>query len=104
VRSAAPAGLRFEGRYRPSGAQYLAEPGSLEHALTERYCLYARSPRGALYRTDIHHHPWPLQPAEAELRVNELGDPHGLAFEGAPALMHFSRRLDVVAWGLERIA
>jgi uncharacterized protein YqjF (DUF2071 family) len=104
VRSAAPAGLRFEGRYRPSGAPYMAEPGTLEHALTERYCLYARSPRGALFRTDIHHRPWPLQPAEAEVRVNELGRPHNLLFEGAPPLVHFSRRLDVVAWGLERIA
>jgi uncharacterized protein YqjF (DUF2071 family) len=102
-RLAAPAGLRFEARYRPSGQPYRSAPGSLEHFLTERYCLYARSPRGRLYRAEIHHRPWPLQPAEAEFAVNELGDPHGLRFEGPP-LLHFSQRLDVVVWGLEAIA
>ena len=49
-RLAAPLELRFEARYRPTSEPYRAEPGSLEHALTERYCLYARSPRGDLYR------------------------------------------------------
>lgn len=104
VRSAAPAGLRFEASYRPVGPPIRAEPGSLEHFLTERYCLYAQAPNGALYRTDIHHAPWPLRAAEATVRVNELGDPHGLAFEGPPAQLHHAARLDVVAWGLERIA
>ena len=38
----------FSGSYRPTGAVFHAEPGSLEWFLMDRYCLYAtdaRSPR-----------------------------------------------------------
>src|SRR5205085_2863099 len=31
----------FSGRYRPRGPVFAAAPGSLEHFLAERYCLYA---------------------------------------------------------------
>ena len=102
-RVAAP-GTRFEARYRPSSEPYRAEPGGLEHFLTERYCLYARSARGSLYRADIHHRPWPLQRAEAHVELNELSEPYGFTLEGAPALLHYAQRLDVVVWGLEAIA
>lgn len=102
-RVAAP-GTTFEARYRPTYEPYRAEPGGLEHFLTERYCLYARSARGSLYRADIHHRPWPLQPAEAHIEQNELGEPHGFRLEGVPTLLHYAQRLDVVVWGLEPIA
>jgi uncharacterized protein YqjF (DUF2071 family) len=70
---------------------------TLEHFLTERYCLYALD-RGRVRRADIHHPPWPLQPAEAELRRNTMPPP-GIELEGEP-LLHFSRRQDVVIWPL----
>lgn len=89
---------RFAAQYAPSGEPYRSTPGSLEHWLTERYCLYARSPRGRLYRAEVHHEPWPLQPAEARIDDNVLTQPHGFELPGAPALLHFSRRLDVVVW------
>jgi uncharacterized protein YqjF (DUF2071 family) len=104
LRRAEPAGLAFVGSYAPTGPVYQATHGSLEHWLTERYCLYARSPRGELLRAEVHHHPWPLQPAEAEIERNELLAPHGLSVEGAPALLHFSRHLDVAIWPLEPVA
>src|SRR5439155_18401015 len=31
----------FSGRYRPTGAASRSTPGTLDHFLTERYCLYA---------------------------------------------------------------
>ncbi|HET8874378.1 MAG TPA: DUF2071 domain-containing protein, partial [Gaiellaceae bacterium] len=34
-------GRAFSGSYGPAGAPFEAEPGSLEHFLAERYCLYA---------------------------------------------------------------
>ncbi len=88
----------FRARYRPTSAPYQASCGTLEHWLTERYCLYARSPLGRLYRTDIHHQPWPLQRAEAEIVRNDLFGDHFEAPQGPPALLHFARRLDVVVW------
>jgi uncharacterized protein YqjF (DUF2071 family) len=94
---------RFEGSYRPASDVYAASPGSLEHRLTERYCLYARDRAGFLWRNEVHHFPWPLQKAEAEFRVNTMLAPHGLEVSGAPSLLHFARRIDVVVWSGERL-
>ncbi len=93
-------GVDFEARYEPSSAPYESQPGSLEHWLTERYCLYAQSPRGRIFRAEVHHEPWPLQRAEAEISKNELLEPHGLSLDGPPQLLHFSRHIDVVVWPL----
>ena len=98
IRTSHPQGIEFGARYRPVSAPYKASPGSLEHFLTERYCLYAMTPAGRLLRAEVHHHPWPLQQAEADISRNDLLAPHGLSISGSPALLHFSRRLDVVVW------
>lgn len=89
--------------YRPTSDVYHAMPGTLEHWLTERYCLYAQAPDGAIWRTDVHHHPWPLQSAEAEISANTMFRFHQLQVDGAPPLLHFARSLDVVVWKSERI-
>ena len=92
-RDAPPAA--FSARYRPTGPARRTRPGDLDHWLTERYCLYAVDGRGRLRRCDIAHEPWSLEPAEAEISVNSLVSPLGLAFPPAPPLLHFARRLDV---------
>jgi uncharacterized protein YqjF (DUF2071 family) len=89
----------FQGRYRPTGPVYRSEPGSLDAWLTERYALYAADRLGRVFRGDIHHVPWPLQPAEAEIAVNTVCDAHGFALPDTSPLLHFARRLDVLAWG-----
>jgi uncharacterized protein YqjF (DUF2071 family) len=89
---------RFHARYGPSSAPTRAAPGTLEHFLTERYCLYAQAPDGRLYRTEVHHLPWPLQQATAEVEAGELLASHGLTVPGAPALLHYARRVDVLTW------
>ena len=48
----------FEGSYGPAGEAAEPEPDSLEHFLTERYCLYAAD-ESDLHRAEIHHPPWP---------------------------------------------
>jgi uncharacterized protein YqjF (DUF2071 family) len=55
----------LQGRYRPVGPPAPPAPGSLEHWLTERYCLYTLDDRGALLRADIHHPPWPTPTSSA---------------------------------------
>jgi uncharacterized protein YqjF (DUF2071 family) len=92
-------GHRFSATYGPSGPAAPPSPGTLEHFLTERYCLYTEH-EGGLYRAEIHHPPWPLQPAEADLRENTMPPP-GIELEGEP-LMHYAERQDVVIWRLER--
>jgi hypothetical protein len=74
---------------------YRARPGDLDHWLTERYCLYARSPDGRLFRGEIDHEPWPLQPAEAEIEALDL-PPFGKLTD--PPQLQFARRLDVHLW------
>lgn len=91
---------RFRGRYRGVGERLEVLPGSLEHWLTERYCLYAVDRRGRAFRGDIHHLPWPLHAGEADIDTNRLGEAHGLRLEGDP-LVHFSRSIHVLAWGLQ---
>jgi uncharacterized protein YqjF (DUF2071 family) len=89
--------------YAPTGAAFEARPGTLDHFLTERYCLYATSSDGSLFITEIHHVPWPLQPAEARIETNTMGTQVGLALDGAPATLHFTRRQEVVIWNPERL-
>ncbi|MES1244123.1 MAG: DUF2071 domain-containing protein [Acidobacteriota bacterium] len=90
--------------YRPTSDPYLSQPGSLEHFLTERYCLYARRPDGSLWRNEVHHVQWPLQKAEAGIETNTMFDFHGLRIQGPPALLHYAHRIDVVVWDAERVS
>lgn len=88
----------FKGRYRPTGPIYRSRAGELDHWLTERYCLYAIDHRGLAHRADVHHAPWPLQPAEAEIETNTVTEAHGITLPNTPPLLHFARSLHVVGW------
>jgi uncharacterized protein YqjF (DUF2071 family) len=90
-------------RYRPTGPPAPAQPGSLEHFLAERYCLYAATRRGRLLRQEIAHAPWPLQPAEALVERCTMTRPLGIELAPAPELAHYAERLDVVAWLPSRV-
>ena len=90
-------GKAFSAAYRADGEAFEAEQGSLEHFLTERYCLYAEH-EAQLYRAEIHHRPWPLQSAVARIDLNTM--PPLKVTEDDP-LVHFSARQDVVIWPLE---
>jgi len=95
---------RFAANYGPIGPVYHSAPASLDSWLTDRYCLYAMDPARRLYRGDIDHDPWPLQPAAAEVEINTLGDWLSIEMRGQPALLHFAKSLDVRAWPLERVS
>ena len=79
-----------------------ATQGSLEHFLCERYCLYAAT-RKRLYRADIHHLPWVLQAAAAEVETNTMAQTAGFELPATADLMHFSRSLKVLVWAPERL-
>jgi uncharacterized protein YqjF (DUF2071 family) len=96
--------VAFRGAYGPIAEVVAAKPGSLEHFLTERYCLYAEDAAGAIHRAEIHHAPWPLQRASAEIEENTIADAQGIPLAGPPTLLHFARRIDVVVWPIARLA
>lgn len=97
-RLGAPRPYVLEASYRPLGAPAPAEPGSVEHFLAERYCLYAEH-RGELLRADIHHPPWPLQSAELDLDLTTM-TPDGIDLPVTAPLAHAVARQDVVIWPL----
>jgi len=94
--------VRFKASYRGLGEAGPSRNGTLEHFLTERYCLYAGDLASAddsrLWRGEIHHQQWPLQPAEAEIMRNTMTAPLGLRRPNTQPLLHFARCLDVAAW------
>ena len=92
--------VEFVAEYGPVGPAERAAPGSLTAWLTERYCLYVLDPRGQVFRAEIHHQPWPLHPAAADITRNTMIEGLGFALDGAPHL-HFARHLTVYVWGLE---
>jgi uncharacterized protein len=92
-------GAAFSARYRGDGELFQPAVGTLEHFLTDRYCLYTED-GGRLYRAEIQHAPWDLQRGEARIDLNTMaplplpaGEPHVL----------FSPRQDVVLWSLDEV-
>jgi uncharacterized protein YqjF (DUF2071 family) len=94
---------RFDAIYKPSSAVFHSQPGSLDEWLTERYCLYSADTDGRLYRAEILHRPWQLQRAECEIAVNTMTAPVGITLPDEPPLLHYSERLDVLTWYVERV-
>lgn len=90
-------------KYRPIAPPQTARPGTLEHFLTERYCLYTADGGGRLIRGEIHHAAWPLQLAEAKFVENSMARAAGIALPSSKPLLHFSKRQDVVVWPPRRI-
>jgi uncharacterized protein YqjF (DUF2071 family) len=93
----------FAARYRPVGHPEPPVEGTLEHFLTERYCLFTVDKEFRALQLDIHHPPWPLQRAEAEIAVNTMAAACGIRLPAVKPLLHFSRRQDMVAWMPRRL-
>jgi uncharacterized protein YqjF (DUF2071 family) len=98
--------VRFAARYRGLGPTFkLAQsrPGTIEYFLTERYCLFTSDSMGRLLRANIHHLPWPLEQAEAEIEYNDLPGAVGLRLPDTKPLLHYSRHLAVYVWPAELV-
>ncbi len=93
----------FSARYRSLGPIAGIAQDLLANWFTARYCLYTADPSGGLWRGEIDHTPWPLESAEAAFATNTLAKATRIELPDAEPLLHFSRRLDVVAWTLDRI-
>lgn len=93
----------FRGMYHPVSAEtYRAAPGTSEYFLSERYCLYAVH-GSRIYRGDIHHMPWPLQPARAEIEENTIAKAAAISLQGPPAILSFTQQIEVLIWWPEII-
>jgi uncharacterized protein YqjF (DUF2071 family) len=88
----------FVATYRPAGSAKHAQRGTLDNWLAERYCLYTMTRGERLYRVDIHHGPWPLQPAEAEIVRNTMAVAAGLHLPDTTPLLQYAHRQEVLTW------
>lgn len=75
-------------------------PGSFDHRLTERYCLYS----GAQTRPHriVHHPPCSLKPAEAEISKNTMTRQAAIDLASQKPTCHFGRYQEVVAWPIRK--
>ncbi len=96
----------FKARYRGLGpTRKTAEmrPGTLEYFFTERPCVFSADRAGRPIRANLHHVPWPLEEAEAEIERNDLAAAVGLELPDQEPVLHYSRRLAVYVWPVELV-
>ncbi|MDQ8201798.1 DUF2071 domain-containing protein [Pelagicoccus sp. SDUM812003] len=85
----------FDGGYGPS-SPFEARADSFERWATERYCFYAASRNGNLFRAEVQHPPWPLHIGEFEIERNTMLAPFEIGGQHPSVL--FAQDLPVVAW------
>ena len=96
----------FKARYRGLGPTHKladARSGSLEYFLMERSSLFTRNRAGQAVRSSLHHVPWPLEEAEAEIEQNDLARSIGIELPDIEPVLHYSRRLAVYVWPTELV-
>ena len=88
-------------RYEPLGTATPAAVGTLDHFLVERYILYTAA-RGKLWQAQVHHEPYPLQKARAEVFREGLVAAAGITRpDTRPSLVHFAREVSVEIFALD---
>jgi uncharacterized protein len=88
-------------RYGPSGKPAVAQTGSLEFFLVERYVLFSAARRGRLFAGRVHHFPYRLCPGSLEQWSFVPAAADGFADPGRPAdHVMVAEHLDVEAWPL----
>jgi uncharacterized protein len=96
----------FKARYRGLGpTRKTAEisVGSFEYYFTERPCVFSTNRAGQPIRANLHHVPWPLEEANAEIERNDLATSVGIALPDQAPVLHYSRRLAVYVWPAELV-
>ena len=90
---------RFAANWRPSGDLSMAEPGSKEEFLAERYWVYTVDQEsGHVYHGRMAHKPWELQGVEAEIEVNTVVEAAGIDLGGAEPHFLSTPGTDSLAW------
>jgi len=96
--------VNFNARYRGLGptrktAEHSA--GTFEYFFSERSYLFSANRAGQPVRAHLHHVPWPLEDAEAEIDRNDLAAAIGIELPQIEPVLHYSRRLAVYVWPAE---
>ena len=89
-------------RYRFSGEPRETEPNTLEHFLVERYTLFTAY-RGEIYRGEVAHLPYAIQPATLLELEQTLTDAAGISVSGAPDSVFYAPGFGVLASALQSL-
>jgi uncharacterized protein len=92
----------FQAKVREREILGVAETGSLEHFLLERYVMYAQHPRD-LARVRIQHQPYELRSVEVESLREDFVEAVGISREGELASALASPGVDVRIYAPERV-
>ncbi|MCM3321404.1 YqjF family protein [Cytobacillus kochii] len=103
VRKNNNAQIAFRGTLRHSQEVIFANTGTLDHWLTERYCLYSTDSNGTIYCGEIHHGPWPLQKVDIDIEVNTLFSPFNIDLSNKEPISHFSKGVDSLIWNIKKL-
>lgn len=95
--------ISFKALYKPISDVFSPEEGTLDHWLTERYCLYSRDKTSNIYCGEIHHLPWPLQKAEFEIQSNSLLSPFNINLRNTNPIAHYSGGVDALIWNIRKV-
>ncbi|HEX8686999.1 MAG TPA: DUF2071 domain-containing protein [Pyrinomonadaceae bacterium] len=96
------AAAEFRADWTVRGPLPRSEPDSLEHFLTERYCLYTAYGE-QLYRCRVFHEPWPLRAAEVGGYESTMLEAAGIPAPASAPLLHYAEELKVDIWPLLRV-
>ena len=96
--------ISFQVKYTPVSEVYFPKEGTLDHWLTERYCLFSTNNGINIFCGEIHHRPWPLQKVEAEISRNTLLTPFKIDGTEVQPIYHFSKGVDTFFWNIKKIA
>jgi len=101
---------RSSRRQKPKPAELIADyratgpvtdrKTDFEYFVTERYCLYVVR-LGRIHRVQIHHLPWPLQPAESEFPVNTMAQAHSIQLPPEKPMLQFAKFVEVYVFAPE---
>jgi uncharacterized protein YqjF (DUF2071 family) len=94
----------FEAQWRLADELPVPEPGTLDFFLLERYVLYSGSDQH-MWRSRIHHRPWPLRSLDLRHLASTMVEAHGLPRPTEAPLTHAQALpFEVAIWAPRRVA
>ncbi|MBM7553118.1 YqjF family protein [Thalassobacillus pellis] len=93
----------FQGSYQPSSKPFSPEQDSLPFWLLERYYLYSRI-KGRLFYGGIHHLPWKITEARAEIHACQLFPISQHQLTPADILFHYAPSCRALFWPIKTIS
>lgn len=91
-------------RYAPrDGVVRQSSLGTLEHFLLERYLLYAADDSRQLYRSRVHHQPYPAQRVDVAELEETLVWAAGIRRSDAAPIAHYASGVQVKVYPIERV-